>query len=61
MCIYKFRDLTDGHYCFILADSKEDAIDFLKEYTALEFEFVESRTIDEIKKPIFVRNDILAF
>lgn len=61
MQVYKFRDKTDGNFAFVVANSFEDAKAFMKTLTSLEFEFWESRPIEQIKTPFTIYNNILPF
>ena len=61
MQVYKFRDKTDGHFAFVVAKSFEDAKAFMQTLTSLEFAFLESRPIEQIKTPFTIYNNILPF
>lgn len=61
MQVYKFRDKTDGNFAFVVAKSFEDAKAFMQTLTSLEFEFLESRPIEQIKSPFILVNNILPF
>lgn len=60
MKIYKFKDITDGNYCFVLAASESEARAKVENLTSLEFELVEARSINEVA-PIVVYNTMLPF
>jgi len=59
--IYKFKDLQDGNYAFILAQNLEQAQKRLEQETGLKFKFVGCKSLDEIGKALVIRNDILPF
>lgn len=60
MNIYKFKDLTDGHLCYIVALTSESAIKKVKDLTSIPVELVESRPLSE-HVPLVFRNNILPF
>ena len=61
MKLYKFKDLTDGRFAFVLARSKTQAECELKKHTTLKFEFVDFKHVEELEKPIIMFNKILPF
>jgi hypothetical protein len=61
MKIYKFRDSVDGNYAFILATDLESANKHLKKITSIHFTLSSYRDIEDIKKPIIIKNNILPF
>jgi hypothetical protein len=61
MRIYKFRDLVDGRYAFVLAKTPGKANEALEQITSIKFELVGSKSVLEIDKPIIWKNDILPF
>jgi len=61
MRIYKFKDKVDGKYAFIVAKNKDQAASVLDGLTSIPFVLVESKSIDELEKPIVLMNAILPF
>ena len=61
MKIYKFQDTVDGKFAFIVAKNQSDATKMLQSLTSIPFEFIESKTPEEINKPIVLMNKILPF
>lgn len=61
MRIYKFRDLVDGRYAFVLADSLMSAMKKLNEVTSVKFMLIDEKSPEDLKAPIILRNDILPF
>ena len=61
MRIYKFQDVVDGNFAFIIAKSKSEAIDKLQTLTSIECNFIEDRPMNEHEKPIVLLNQILPF
>lgn len=61
MKIFKYKDVIDGHFAFVLAKSEEDASKKLKETTSINFHLVENRVVDQLTEPIIIRNQILPF
>jgi hypothetical protein len=59
--IYKFKDLVDGNYCFILAKNKDIAVGLLIQLTSIPFEFIEAKKVEDIKNPFLIINNILPF
>ena len=61
MKIYKFRDTVDGNYAFILATDLKSANNHLKKITSIHFTLSSYIDIEDIKKPIIIKNNILPF
>ncbi len=60
MKVYKFKDLIDGRYAFVLAASEKEASERLESLTSIPFEIVDSRWVEKMR-PTIIRNDILPF
>jgi hypothetical protein len=61
MKMYKFKDRIDGNYAFIIARNEHEAEIELNRHTSLQFDFVESKELKDLKNPIVVINNILPF
>jgi len=61
MEIYKFKDTIDGNYCFIIASNKTESEKVLQNLTAIPFDFIESKAIEDVNLPIIMYNKILPF
>jgi hypothetical protein len=61
MKIYKFIDSVDGNYAFILATDLDSANNHLKKITSINFTLSSYKDVEEIKKPIVIKNNILPF
>ena len=61
MKIYKFRDKADGNFSFILAKDQADASKILQELTSIPFTFIESKSVEELDRPIVLYNTMLPF
>ena len=61
MKIYKFQDTVDGRFAFIVAKNQIEATKALQKLTCIAFEFIESKTFEDINKPIVLMNTILPF
>ena len=61
MRIYKFKDVVDGKFAFIIAKSEREASTTLNLLTSIEYKFIKSIPIDEYSKPIVLLNQILPF
>ena len=61
MEIYKFKDLTDGNYCFILAKNKKEAVLRLNKITSINFILKEIKKVEDLKTPLIIFNKILPF
>ena len=61
MKVYKFKDAVDGKFAFIIAKSHEAAGNELVKLTSIPFKLVDTKAIEELKRPIVLRNDILPF
>ena len=61
MKVYKFKDVVDGGFAFIIAKNQGDATKMLQNLTSIPFKFIESKTPEEINRPIVLMNKILPF
>ena len=61
MRIYKFQDTVDGKFAFIFANNQGDATKALQGLTSIAFKFIESKTPEELNRPIVLMNTILPF
>lgn len=61
MKIYKFKDIVDGRFAFIVAKNKGEATKALQNITSIGFKFIESKTPEELNRPIVLMNTILPF
>jgi hypothetical protein len=61
MNVYKFQDIVDGRFAFILAKNQGEATKTLQNLTIIGFKFIESKTLKEINMPIVLINKILPF
>lgn len=50
MNVYKFQDLFDRNFAFVIAESEEKAGTMLLETTVIPFEMIESKNIEDIAK-----------
>jgi hypothetical protein len=61
MKIYKFKDVADGNFAFIMANSESDAILILERHTSIAFLLVGSKNPSDLNRPIILLNNILPF
>ena len=61
MRIYKFQDAVDGNYAFIVAKNQAEAAKALQNLTSIPFKFIESKTLEELNRPIVLMSKILPF
>ena len=61
MRIYKFKDVVDGNYAFVISKNIDEAVNSLKLTTSIDFTLIESRSLEELKRTIIVINQILPF
>jgi hypothetical protein len=61
MKIYKFQDIVDGRFAFIVAKNQGEATKALQNLTSIGFKFIESKTPEELNRPIVLMNTILPF
>jgi hypothetical protein len=61
MIVYKFQDVVDGRFAFIVAKSQEEAEKTLRNLTSVDFKLVDSKSPNELSRPIVLVNNILPF
>lgn len=60
MYIFKFQDLTDGNFAFILAANRSDAEMKLDSLTTLKYKLVNSKPVEECGTWV-IFNKIISF
>ena len=61
MRIYKFQDVVDGNFAFIAAAGEEQAQDAIQGHTSIGVKLIESKSLEDLKRPIILINNILPF
>ena len=61
MRVFKVRDKIDGAIMFIIAKDESEAIETAMTLTILPLEIVGNQSIDELPKPIIIKNSIAPF
>lgn len=61
MTIYKFQDTCDGRYCFVVANTEQEATAAVLSTTSIPVKLVDSKPVQQLKRPIIIHNDILPF
>jgi hypothetical protein len=61
MRIYKFQDVADGNFAFVAAAGEEEAQDAIQGHTSIGVKLIESKSLEDLKRPIILINNILPF
>lgn len=61
MTVFKFQDLTDGNFAFVVSETRKAAVIKLKQKTNFTFKLISKKPLFELEGTWIIYNDILPF